>query len=74
VWQAGVNTDQCVGGTHQDCFSDGYDCVLLGDGSGTTSPDFAQQCWEFNAANTWGFLTSCKQLAEGVGRSLGEGK
>jgi nicotinamidase-related amidase len=39
----GVNTDQCVGGTYQDCFSKGYDCVLLSDGCGTTSPDFSQQ-------------------------------
>jgi nicotinamidase-related amidase len=39
----GVNTDQCVGGTYQDCFSKGYDCVLLSDGCGTTSPEFSQQ-------------------------------
>lgn len=63
---AGVNTDQCVGGTYQDCFSKGYDCVLLNDGCGTTSPGFAQQCVEFNAANTWGFATTCEALSEGV--------
>lgn len=62
----GVNTDQCVGGTYQDCFSKGYDCVLLSDGCGTTSPGFAQECVEFNASNTWGFVTTCKALAEGV--------
>ena len=62
----GVNTDQCVGGTYQDCFSKGYDCVLLSDGCGTTSPGFAQDMIEFNAANTWGFVTSCKALADGV--------
>jgi nicotinamidase-related amidase len=62
----GVNTDQCVGGTYQDCFSKGYDCVLLNDGCGTTSPDFAQDMIEFNAANTWGFVTSCNALADGV--------
>ncbi len=38
----GVNTDQCVAGTHTDAFSKGYDCILLSDGCGTTSPDFAQ--------------------------------
>ena len=37
----GVNTDQCVGGTLQDAFSKGYDCVLLGDGAGTSSPAHA---------------------------------
>ena len=40
---AGVNTDQCVGGTMTDAFSKGYDCVLLSDGCGTSSPDFAQE-------------------------------
>ena len=64
----GVNTDQCVGGTYQDSFSKGYDCVLLNDGCGTTSPNFAQQCLEWNAGNTWGFLTTCKALADGVER------
>ena len=59
----GVNTDQCVGGTYQDSFSKGYDCILLNDGCGTTSPLFAQQNMEFNAANTWGFVTSCRDFA-----------
>lgn len=62
----GVNTDQCVGGTLQDCFSLGYDCILLGDGAGTTSPGFAQECMEFNSAKTWGFTTDCKALFDGV--------
>ena len=58
----GVNTDQCVGGTFQDCFNKGYDCVLLNDGCGTTSPEFAQQNMEFNAANTWGFVAQQRQM------------
>ncbi|KAF2730663.1 Isochorismatase hydrolase [Polyplosphaeria fusca] len=62
----GVNTDQCVGGTFTDCFSKGYDCVLLSDGCGTTSPDFAQQCFEFNAAKTFGFCLSCEDFARGI--------
>lgn len=62
----GVNTDQCVGGTYQDSFSKGYDCILLNDGCGTTSPQFAQQSMEFNAGNTWGFVTTCKALADGA--------
>ena len=41
-----------------------YDCILLNDGCGTTSPDFAQQCVEYNAANTHGFSTTCKAFAE----------
>jgi nicotinamidase-related amidase len=63
---AGVNTDQCVGGTLTDAFSKGYDCVLLSDGCGTSSPGYAQECWEYNAANTFGFCTSCENLAKGV--------
>ncbi|KAK4985605.1 Phosphatidylinositol 4-kinase pik1alpha (PI4-kinase)(PtdIns-4-kinase) [Elasticomyces elasticus] len=59
----GVNTDQCVGGTFTDSFSKGYDCILLSDGCGTTSPEFAAQCIEFNAARTWGFVATCEDLA-----------
>lgn len=63
---AGVNTDQCVGGTFQDCFSKGYDCVLLSDGCGTTSTKSGQECVEWNAENVWGFKATCGQLREGV--------
>ncbi|WPH03112.1 Isochorismatase hydrolase [Acrodontium crateriforme] len=63
---AGVNTDQCVGGTLMDSFSKGYDCILLSDGCGTSSPEFAQQCFQFNAENTFGFQTTCEDLAQGV--------
>lgn len=62
----GVNTDQCVSGTFTDSFSKGYDCIMLNDGCGTTSPDFSRQCIEFNAAKTWGFLVSCEDLKKGV--------
>ncbi|KAL1981573.1 hypothetical protein VTN96DRAFT_2452 [Rasamsonia emersonii] len=59
---AGVNTDQCVGGTLMDAFSKGYDCILLRDGAATSSPGFATEAWEWNCAHTWGFLTSCEAL------------
>ncbi|EMD92990.1 hypothetical protein COCC4DRAFT_139683 [Bipolaris maydis ATCC 48331] len=62
----GVNTDQCVGGTLTDAFSNGYDCVLLSDGCGTSSPEYAQECWEYNASRTFGFCASCEQFANGV--------
>jgi nicotinamidase-related amidase len=64
---AGVNTDQCVGGTLTDAFSKGFDCVLLGDGCGTTSPGEAQRAWEWNAERTFGFCMGCRQFAGGVG-------
>ncbi|KIX98132.1 uncharacterized protein Z520_06212 [Fonsecaea multimorphosa CBS 102226] len=63
----GVNTDQCVGGSLQDAFSKGYDVVLLSDGAGTTSPSSSQDSIEFNCAKTWGFCTTCKDFAEGLG-------
>lgn len=63
---SGVNTDQCVSGTLTDSFSKGYDCVLLNDACGTTSPQYSQQCIEFNAAKTWGFVVSCEDLAKGA--------
>ncbi|KAK5199286.1 hypothetical protein LTR96_003343 [Exophiala xenobiotica] len=64
---AGVNTDQCVGGSLQDAFTKGYDCILLSDGAGTTSPGSSQESIEFNCAKTWGFCMSCKDVADGVG-------
>ena len=63
---AGVNTDQCVGGSLQDAFTKGYDCILLRDACGTTSPAFASECVEFNCARTWGFVTDCNALENGV--------
>jgi nicotinamidase-related amidase len=60
---AGVNTDQCVGGTLTDAFSKGFDCVLLNDGCGTTSPACAQESYEWNCARTYGFCLSCEQFA-----------
>lgn len=63
---AGVNTDQCVGGTLQDAFSKGFDCVMLSDACGTTSPGFARESVEFNCARTWGFASTCGELKEAV--------
>ena len=63
---AGVNTDQCVAGSLQDAFSKGWDCVLLKDACGTTSPSFASEAVEFNCARTWGFVSDCKGLEIGV--------
>ncbi|MCJ1409878.1 hypothetical protein MMC19_003962 [Ptychographa xylographoides] len=67
---AGVNTDQCVGGSLQDAFSKGWDCILLKDACGTTSPTFASEMVEFNCARTWGFVSDCNDLAKGVDSML----
>ena len=63
---AGVNTDQCVGGSLQDAFTKGWDCILLSDGCGTTSPQYATDCVEYNCARTWGFVTDSQALEKGV--------
>ena len=63
---AGVNTDQCVGGSLQDAFLKGWDCILLKDACGTTSPEFATECIEYNCARNWGFVTDCQAFKKGV--------
>lgn len=63
---AGVNTDQCVGGTLQDAFTKGWDCIMLSDACGTTSPSFGQDCVEYNTAKTWGFVIDSEILDRGV--------
>jgi len=68
---AGVNTDQCVGGSLQDAFTKGWDCILLRDACGTTSPTFASEMVEWNCARTWGFVSDCTKLEEGVENMLG---
>ena len=63
---AGVNTDQCVSGSLQDAFTKGWDCILVKDACGTTSPGFGDECVEFNCARTWGFVIDCDGLQKGV--------
>ncbi|KAI0469257.1 isochorismatase family protein [Xylaria cf. heliscus] len=64
---AGVNTDQCVLATLQDASTKGYDTVLLEDGCGTRSPEFARQMVRFNCRQCWGFVSTCEEMARGVG-------
>lgn len=56
---AGCNTDQCVASSLNDAAWRGWDCLLLRDGTATTSPKFAQEMVEFNMGG-WGFLLDCK--------------
>ena len=63
---SGVNTDQCVGGSLQDAFTKGWDCILLSDGAATTSPSSSQESIEFNCAKTWGFVLKCQDFAKGL--------
>ncbi|KAE8155371.1 Isochorismatase-like protein [Aspergillus avenaceus] len=63
----GVNTDQCVGATLQDAHAQGFDTIMLKDGCGTDSLPYAKATYEFNCARSWGFLTSCRALAQAAG-------
>ncbi|KAI1826358.1 isochorismatase family protein [Xylaria intraflava] len=64
----GVNTDQCVLSTLQDACTKGFDTVLLEDGCGTRSPEYARQMVHYNCQKAWGFISTCASLARGVGK------
>jgi nicotinamidase-related amidase len=53
---AGVNLDQCVLATLQDASCLGYDCILLEDCSGTTSPDYCLAATLYNVRQCFGFV------------------
>jgi hypothetical protein len=40
---------------------------MLRDGCATNNPHYAQLSYEYNCMQDWGFLYSCKGLAEAVG-------
>jgi nicotinamidase-related amidase len=64
----GVNADQCVLCTLQDANFLGYDCVLVEDCAGTTSPGF---CWDatlYNVRQCFGFSTDTAALLKGLKR------
>lgn len=67
---AGVNSDQCVLATLQDACNQGWDTILLKDGCGTTSPDFARRTVLYNCQKSWGFTSTCEDLAKGVGEMI----
>jgi nicotinamidase-related amidase len=67
---AGMNTDQCVMGTLTDAQSRGFDTIMLRDACATNSPEYAQRSAEYNCVRAWGFLSSCKALAEAVGAGV----
>ena len=62
----GVNSDQCVLATIQDANLQGFDTILLKDGCATNSPEGAQSSTEYNCEKSWGFITTCKELAQAV--------
>jgi nicotinamidase-related amidase len=60
---AGVNADQCVMSTLQDAMFLGYDCVLVEDCVGTTSPDYCMQATLYNVKLLYGFVTQSASIA-----------
>jgi nicotinamidase-related amidase len=63
---AGVNTDQCVLASIQGVANMVFNTVLLKDGSGTTSPNYARETVLFNCRKAWGIVSSYIALSEGV--------
>lgn len=63
---AGVNADQCVLCTLQDANFLGYDCVLLEDCVGTTSPDFCMQATLYNVKQCFGFVARSADMLVGL--------
>jgi nicotinamidase-related amidase len=61
----GVNLDQCVMCTLKDAQFLGYDCLLVEDCAGTTSPDFCSAATFYNV-ETGGFITDSKAVMSGL--------
>jgi nicotinamidase-related amidase len=66
---AGVNADQCVMSTLQDAMFLGYDCVLVEDCVGTTSPDYCMQATLYNVKLLYGFVTQSASIATALAES-----
>ncbi|HTB39260.1 MAG TPA: isochorismatase family protein, partial [Reyranella sp.] len=62
----GVNADQCVLHTLADANFLGYDTLMVGDCTATTSPAF---CWEatlYNVKQIFGFVVQSPTLLEAL--------
>jgi ureidoacrylate peracid hydrolase len=55
---AGINTDRCVFSTLQDANFLGYDCVLLKDACGTSSPAYVTRGMHFIVQLLHGFVAT----------------
>lgn len=63
---AGVNTDQCVMHTLTDAHFHGYNCVMVEDCCGTTSPDYCVQASIFNVKLCFGFVASSSAIIAAI--------
>jgi nicotinamidase-related amidase len=62
----GVNADQCVLCTLQDANFLGYDCILVEDCTGTTSPAFCLEATLYNVKQCFGFVATAAALRAGL--------
>ncbi|MEW5856924.1 MAG: cysteine hydrolase family protein [Cyanobacteriota bacterium] len=63
---AGVNADQCVMATLQDANFLGYDCILVKDGTATTSPEYCWQATLYNVKQCFGFVADSQAIVEAI--------
>lgn len=63
---AGVNADQCVMATLQDANFLGYDCILVKDCTGTTSPEYCWQATLYNVKQCFGFVTDSQAILQAI--------
>lgn len=66
IFFTGVNTDQCVLHTLVDAHFLGYNCLLVEDGCGTTSPDYCREATIWNIKTCFGFVTDSSRVLEGL--------
>ena len=55
---------RCVSSTLSDASVKGYDCIVLEDACGTTSPQHFTDVVISNTENMWGFVSSSEKLAD----------
>ncbi len=65
---SGVNTDQCVLHSLTDAHFLGYNCVLVEDCCGTTSPDFCREASIWNVKKCFGFVAQSDAVIAGVSK------
>jgi nicotinamidase-related amidase len=65
---SGVNTDQCVLHSLTDAHFLGYNCVLVEDCCGTTSPDFCAEATLWNVKKCFGFVTKSTDVIAALPR------
>jgi ureidoacrylate peracid hydrolase len=63
---AGVNVDQCVFLTLADAACIGYDCILVSDCSGTTSPGYCEKATMYNIRQCFGFTVTSDAVIGGM--------